>query len=159
LPHVRGNGESGAATYTDAGTEDRLGALKDIQAALAWLRQRSEARPGDIGLVGASLGANLAAIAAADDPDVRALVLLSPTLDFRGVRSDAALRKYGSRPALLVASLEDGYAVRSTRELATSGTGLREVRLLEGAGHGTVMLARQPDLAAGLVDWLCSRLL
>ena len=52
-------------------------------------RARAPSRPSSIGLVGASLGANLAALAAADSPAVRAVALLSPSLDYRGVRLDA----------------------------------------------------------------------
>ena len=31
--------------------------------------------------------------------------------------------------------------------------------MLNGAGHGTAMLARQPDLASSLVDWFSRTLL
>jgi hypothetical protein len=31
--------------------------------------------------------------------------------------------------------------------------------VLSGAGHGTVMLSRDPDLAAALVDWFVRTLL
>ena len=35
----------------------------------------------------------------------------------------------------------------------------RDIRLLDGAGHGSVMLRRQPDLLSAVVDWLAWRLL
>ena len=66
--------------------------------------------PAASGLAGASIGANLAVLAAADDPTVRSLALLSVGLDYRGLRLEAALKKFGARPALLVASQEDPYA-------------------------------------------------
>jgi len=155
---LRGHGESASdpAAVASGGLQ---ASVADARAGLAWLKGRPEAAPGRIGVMGASLGANLAALAAAEDPAVRALVLLSATLDFRGVRTEAALRQYGARAALLVASQEDAYAIRSLRTLSAAGPGLREVRVLDGAGHGTLMLIRQPDLAGSLVDWLYSRLL
>lgn len=156
---LRGAGDSGPPTYTAAGAEDRGAAVRDVMAALTWLRQRPEAMPGAIGIVGASLGANLAALAAADDPTVRALVLLSPTTDFRGVRPEPALRKLGPRPMLLMTSSEDSYATRSAREFAAAAPDTREHQVADGAGHGTAMLLQRPDLVATLVDWLCSRLL
>lgn len=156
---LRGHGESGVGPTGEPGQPELAVALRDVHAALAWLRQRPEAIPGRLGIAGASLGANLAVVAAGDDPAVRALALLSATLDFRGVRTVNALRKFGDRPALLVASIEDGYATRSAHELATIGPGLRDLRILDGAGHGTVMLMRQPELVSELVDWLCARLL
>ena len=39
------------------------------------------------------------------------------------------------------------------------GDGARELRVLSGAGHGAVMLAREPDLATALVDWFIRTLL
>jgi hypothetical protein len=39
------------------------------------------------------------------------------------------------------------------------GDGPRELRVLSGAGHGSVMLARDPDLATALVDWFIRTLL
>jgi hypothetical protein len=39
------------------------------------------------------------------------------------------------------------------------GDGLRDLRLVTGAGHGTVMLTRQPDLVGLLVDWFRRTLL
>lgn len=155
---LRGHGES-ASDPAAVATGDLQASVADARAGLAWLKGRPETSPGRIGVIGASLGANLAALAAAEDPGVRALVMLSATLDFRGVRTEAALRQYGPGSALLVVSQEDAYAMRSLRVLTAAGSGLREVRVLDGAGHGTTMLARQPDLAGSLVDWLCARLL
>jgi pimeloyl-ACP methyl ester carboxylesterase len=154
---LRGHGES--APGPSGGPAEPGQALKDVQAALAWLGHRPDGLPGRLGIVGASLGANLAIVAAASNPAVRALVLLSATLDFRGVRTEAALRKYGDRAALLIASQEDGYAARSARDLAAAGTGTRDLRVLDGAGHGTVMVWRQPDVATAVVDWISARLL
>jgi dienelactone hydrolase len=155
---LRGHGESASdpAAVASGGLQ---ASVADVRAGLAWLKGRPESIPGHIGVMGASLGANLAALGSAEDPGVRALVLLSATLDFRGLRTEAALRQYGARPALLVASQEDAYAMRSLRTLSAAGAGLREVRVLDGAGHGTTMFLHQPDLAGSLVDWLYSRLL
>jgi hypothetical protein len=69
------------------------------------------------------------------------------------------MKKYDRRPALLVASSEDAYSVRSVKELAALGAGTRDVRTLSQAGHGTAMLTRQPDLVGALVDWFQRTLL
>ena len=126
----------------------------DIRAALGYLASRpADVRPGAIGIVGASLGANLAVIAAASDPSVRSIALVSPSVDYRGVRIEQPLRQYGARPALLVASLHDPYAARSVRELADDPPGIRQMRWSDTAAHGTVLLARDPDLVRSLVEW------
>ena len=81
------------------------------------------------------------------------MALLSPGLDYRGLRTEAAMKKYGARPALLVGSTKDPYSGRSVRQLVTIGPGAREVRLTEVLAHGTVLLARDPGLVGALVDW------
>jgi alpha-beta hydrolase superfamily lysophospholipase len=155
---LRGHGASGPLPGS-ASLEDLTGMVADVKAARAFLATRREVSPNRIGIAGASIGANLAILYAAGDPTVRSLVLLSPGLDYRGLRPEAALMKYGDRPALLVASQEDSYSTNSARRFAKSGLGVRELRILDGAGHGTAMIARQSDLAASLVDWFRRTLL
>jgi acetyl esterase/lipase len=139
---------------------DELGAYAiDVRAAKAFLRERPEVMPGSIGIAGASIGANLAALDAADDPGVLSIALLSPGLDYKGLRTEAAMKKYGSRPALLAGSTRDPYAARSIRHLTTIGPGLREVRLTDAVAHGTVLLSRDADLIPALVDWFKRTLL
>jgi dienelactone hydrolase len=133
---------------------DELGAYAlDVRAAKAFLRERSEVTPGSLGIAGASIGANLAVLDAADDPGVLSIALLSPGLDYKGLRTEAAMKKYGGRPALLAGSTKDPYAARSIRHLTTIGSGLREVRLTDAVAHGTTLLAREGDLLSALVDW------
>lgn len=145
---LRGHGQSD-------GSASALGVMAgDVRAAVEWLQARPGVRPDRIGLAGASLGANLALAVAAAVPSVRALALLSPSLDYRGVRVDAAmLKRYGARPAWLAASMEDPYALRTLRELAADTSGARIERLTNAPAHGTNMLAADPALASELVDW------
>ena len=134
--------------------EELLAWHEDIRAAVSFLAARpADVRPGAVGLAGASLGANLAVVAAAADARVRSIALVSPSLDYRGVRIDTLLRHYGARPALLMASLHDPYAARSVRELAQDAPGRREVRWSSVPAHGTVLLSRDPDLVRSLVEW------
>lgn len=155
---LRGHGASDPPPPgTDAQDLSRM--QLDVKAARAFLGSRSEVVSGRLGIVGASIGANLAALYAANDPSIRSLALLSAGLDYRGLRIEAALAKYGSRPALLVASTEDTYAASSARRLSQHPSGVRELKLLSAAGHGTTMLTRQADLAAALVDWFRRTLL
>ena len=137
-----------------ADPQERPAWHEDILAAVAWLASRpAEVRPGFVGLAGASLGANLAAVAAAGDASVRSIALISPSIEYRGIRIDASLRQYGGRPALLMASLHDPYAARSVRELAQDAPGPREVRWSSVRAHGTSLLLGDPDLVRSLVEW------
>lgn len=124
-----------------------------VRAAVVYLAGHPGVRTGGLGILGASLGASLAAVAAARDPRVRSLALVSPSTDYRGFRMDGPLRLYGGRPALLVASTRDPYAARSVRELAESAPGSREMLWSEEAAHGMLLLARDPEVRRGLVAW------
>lgn len=124
-----------------------------VRGGVEYLAGRPEVRGGAIGVAGASLGANLATLAAAGDSRVRSLALISPSLDYRGVRIEGSLKQYGERPALLLASLKDPYAARSARSLAAGAAGLRELIWSEVPAHGTLLLANQPELARTVVEW------
>jgi acetyl esterase/lipase len=127
---------------------------EDIRAAVAFLAAiPSDVLPGAIGVAGASLGANLAAVAAGADPAIRSLVLVSPSLDYRGVRIEGAMRAYDGRPALLMASLHDPYAARSIRELAHEARGPRELKWSNIPAHGSLLLQRDADLVRSMVEW------
>lgn len=145
---LRGHGESPGDAAGDFTTM-----LKDLEAARHHLAVRPDVVHTRIGITGASLGANLAVLAAAEDSSIASLALLSPSLEYRGLRSEAAMRKYGSRPALLAVSDDDAYANRSAKDLQKAGSGIRELLVLNGAGHGTNMLSRSADLSRALVDW------
>jgi dienelactone hydrolase len=150
---LRGHGHS-------AGNGGELPAMVgDVHAAVVWLSTRPGVRAASLGIVGASLGANLAVLAAAEQSAVRALALVSPSLDYRGLRLDPALlRKRADRAVWLAASTEDPYALRTVRELAGDDP-MFEQRLSSVRGHGTPLLAADPDLARALVDWLKARLI
>lgn len=149
---LRGHGDSQGSIGTDFAPM-----VADVKAARRFLIGRSDVS-GKIGLLGASLGANLVALAAADDPGVASLALLSPSLDYRGLRIEAAMRKFGSRPVLMVVSDDDPYASRSAHDLE-KGTRGREILSLTGAGHGSTMLEREASLMGSLVDWFRRTLL
>ena len=156
----RGHGGSSGGPPAAAGGPDVTRLVLDVQAARAFLVARTDlVIPSAVGIAGASLGANVAILEGAGDPAVRSLALLSPGLDYRSLKTDAALRKYGGRPAMLLAGSNDPYAVRSVKELAAGGGGVREIRIIENAGHGTMMLRSDQDLGRTLVDWFQRTLL
>jgi dienelactone hydrolase len=148
-----------AIDFRNGGDADSASLALDIKVAKAFLRDRPEVIPNGFGIAGASIGANMAVIDAADDPAVQSIALLSPGLDYRGLRTEAAMKKFGARSALLVSSTKDPYAWRSVKTLATLGAGTREVRLSDALAHGTVLLQRDPDLVSALVDWFRRTLL
>jgi alpha-beta hydrolase superfamily lysophospholipase len=127
--------------------------VRDVQVAVGWLSANPAVR-GRIAIVGASLGANLAGVVAADSAAVGAVALISPSLDYRGIRLDAGMmKKIGDRPVWLAASTEDPYALRTMKELAGE-LATREQHPSAARAHGTMLLAADQELAPALVDWL-----
>jgi alpha-beta hydrolase superfamily lysophospholipase len=134
--------------------------VQDVRAAVQWLAARPGVRPGSIGLVGASLGASLSLLAAVELPAVRAIGLLSPSLDYRGLRTDVGLvKRVGARSMWITASAEDPLALRTLRDFAAENSGPREQLISSTAAHGTVLLERDPEVGRSLVDWLRRSLL
>ena len=151
---LRGHGGS-------SGSPSNLAAMvQDVRAAAQWLAARSMVRPDAIAIVGASLGASLALLAAADTPLVRAVGAVSPSIEYRGLRTDTALiKRIGARPIWLAASTEDPLALRTVRDFAAESSGAREQHVSSVAAHGTQLLDRDGDVGRALVDWLRRSLL
>lgn len=146
---LRGHGRSGGHRG------DLAAMVGDVEAAVGYLAAHQSVRPYPVAIAGASLGANLASVAAAGSSIVRAVALVSPSLDYRGVRLDSAVvKKLADRAVWMAASTEDPYALRSIKELTAAAVATHEQRLTSIRGHGTQLLAADQDLAMGLVDWL-----
>jgi alpha-beta hydrolase superfamily lysophospholipase len=152
---LRGHGDSQGA-YS---SEDQAPLARDVAAAIRYLQSRHDPQVTSIGVAGVSAGATLAVMAAASSPSVKSMALISPGLEYRGLRLEEPLKRVAERPALLVASSEDAYAARTVRALAGTGPGARELQLLDGAGHGMRIFRSRPDLIQVLVDWFSRTLL
>ena len=151
---LRGHGNS-------SGSPGELPAMvQDVRAAAQWLATRGNVRSDAIAIVGASLGASLALLAAVELPAVRAIGLLSPSLDYRGLRTDTGLvKRLGARTLWLSASTEDPLALRTLRDFAAETSGPREQMVSTAAAHGTLLLERDGEVGRALVDWLRRSLL
>lgn len=144
---LRGHGQTG-------GSIDWPQVDDDLPRVWAYLTGRDDVDPARTAIIGASIGANLALRTAANLPQVRGVVLLSPGLDYRGVTTTDALDRYGSRPLLIVASEEDSTAASASRLLTDLTPGEARLIMYDGAGHGTDMFTARPELSAEITGWL-----
>jgi pimeloyl-ACP methyl ester carboxylesterase len=147
---LRGHGASKPPdTVADA---DYLKMAADVQAAVLWLRGKGA---GEVQLVGANLGANLALTAAAEDAQIKAVALLSPGLNIAGVTlGQAVFDKYGKRPMLMMVGTENNYELRTITYIEEHAQGEHPVEVLDKAGSGVKMLNKVPDADTNLVAWL-----
>jgi pimeloyl-ACP methyl ester carboxylesterase len=144
---LRGHGAS-------TGPVDWTKAPGDVQAVFNALAARPEVddETPRLALVGSSIGSNLALLAGAADPTVKAVVALSPGLDYMGLKPGDSIDKFGDRPVLLVASEDDAYSADTVKQLAPKLLGGKS-KLFTDAGHGNAMFS-DPTLETTLMDWL-----
>lgn len=144
---LRGHGES-------EGERDWAAMPEDASQAWARLIAQPEVDPERSAILGAGTGANLALVAAAVEPDVRATVVLSPRSDDPVLGAEEAMEDYGERPVLIVASQDDPESAEFAQALAEAAQGPQALTLYARAGQGTEMFINQPDLTGLILGWL-----
>ncbi len=143
---LRGHGESSAGDPSDL----------DVQAALAWLAA-SGFPATHIALMGASIGANLALRALAQNQDIHAAVLLSPGSDYHGVTTlDAATRIDPSQALFIAASSgDDQQSFLDAQEIIRLAPSQeKNWKPFTQAGHAMHLLESHPELANESATWL-----
>ncbi|MBI4896509.1 MAG: alpha/beta fold hydrolase [Candidatus Aenigmarchaeota archaeon] len=150
----RGHGQStmqhnASRSYTQFSAQDFQNMMRDVQAAKQFLAQNGKTT---FIIVGASIGANVAINYAAEQ-NPYAVVLLSPGLDYRGVKTQSSVSAYHG-PLLIVVSDDDEYAYQSSQTLAK--TRQLDLQVYSGAGHGTEMLADK-TISAFVLDWIAKQ--
>lgn len=155
---LRGHGQStkdsaGTLNYQNFKDADHQKSRFDVDEALKFLNRKGF-QNNYISLVGASIGANLSLDALATYPDLFAAVLLSPGLNYRGVKTDTIISKLESGQKIwLVATEGDTYSADSVRTLQKLSPSSK-LTILEGNEHGTNMFAPNPTLLSDIVKFL-----
>jgi dienelactone hydrolase len=154
---LRGHGES---TRKTSGTPVKLsprllsdpdGFPRDVDAACAWLRKRSPR----VGVVGLSLGANLALLATASNA-ADAAVAVSANLE--RLAPLTGRRPSKARAALLLASENDPGRAESARKVSAAGDAPMRVLVFGGAAHGYPLLGENAQAKSAALAWLAERL-
>jgi dienelactone hydrolase len=150
----RGLGEStkkadGSTVSAGRMNTDVIAMIDDVGAAFDFLAKNKMVDPKRIGIVGASYGSSLALIYAANKPEVGAVALLSPGLDYFGnMQMKPAMKKYGKRPVYMVAADDDSESAAAIKELPPVEAIPQQIKkTYVTGGHGTALLKSQPGLA------------
>lgn len=160
---MRGHGEStagGTINYEDFNNENWADCQKDIQAGLAYLRNLDCVNPSSIGIVGASIGANLSILEAADEMQEdgfqnrpTCMVLLSPGTDYHGIQPLQRGHDLEYIPVYIVSAEEDQQSYRGSQSLSQAARG-GELVSFPGSEHGTDLFEAHPELMDQIVQWL-----
>ena len=145
---TRGFGSTG-------GVRDFELAQTDVQAWLDWLKSQDGVT--GVAIIGASVGANLALVACANDAECLTVIALSPGENFLGVApADAIQTGLADRSALFVASLRDTESAQAVRTFAQIATGIFGVRMYDQGQHGTAYFTRRgvEEKINTFISWL-----
>jgi alpha-beta hydrolase superfamily lysophospholipase len=154
----RGHGESGETTAEASPEEDVPKYFMDARAALSWLEDTHKSNA--IGLVGASIGANIALQCLKHDHVLKRAVCLSAGLDYYGVKAmDFVTELQPDQAVLFVGSKDDVRksgidCATQAEQLYKRATGKKEKIIFDTGGHGTDMWEHHPELIDKIVSFL-----
>ena len=166
---LRGHGDStrkqtadGVATmdFHNFVAGDYQDMLLDLEAAVDWLQVQPELDGKRIALVGESLGANIVLRYAYLNEDVAAILVFSPGINYRNVRTDDVIAPVGHRPLRIFVSQLDSFSFESCKRLVEIQRSwgveqaTNEVTVCTGNLHGSDMLAGVRNLPQIAGTWL-----
>ncbi len=152
--HLSNGGRSTWRLFEDA---DWTLVYKDISTVIKFY-QKDEDHPEidatHVALIGEKLGANAAVMAAHDRQEVvKALVLISAGLNYKGIIPSQAILDY-TNPVLLLTSQDDDYSNKSTHGLYNWITGPKTLMEYGQIGDGAEMFTSHPGIERVVRDWL-----
>ena len=150
----RGHGESGGTRVDQFSDQDYQDLILDAEAAEDYIQAKNPDKNIEkIALIGGSIGANTALNYAVKKPSGKvALSLLSPGLDYKGVRTDETSKQV-TVPVFLATSSDDPQSYDGLETWKANIKNL-EVVTFTDAGHGTHMFDPHPELADQIINWL-----
>ena len=176
---MRGHGESvwkngeriDYKNFTDAEQQEKI---LDVEAAMRFLAERG-VESESVAVAGASIGANLALQYQAEHSEIKAAVLLSSGVDYKGIKTEPlAMRVLPEQAVFLAGAKGDvrsrGPARQSPRLQALAGGAScadmasvlfnilpardKKLKVFDGPEHGTDLFVTHPELMDEIVNWL-----
>ncbi|MBN2127269.1 MAG: alpha/beta fold hydrolase [Candidatus Diapherotrites archaeon] len=148
----RGHGESITKNnekylWVDFSSQDFLLMQKDIESAYNYLNSIGVT---EIYLIGSSLGANNALNFALKN-DVKAVALLSPSLDYKGITTFPSAETI-SVPVFIACSKED-YSFNDCNKLSELIKSEKEIQFIHGTKHG-IFILEDEFVKRDLIEWI-----
>ncbi len=149
VPDQRGYGDSG-------GSVDWALAVSDLQAITSTIVQLGLVTPNPIVLIGAGMGANLAAAACTQMTRCITVIALSPqpTPDSLEINLSAL----GNRSVFIISADDDEVGTAVAEQLNAGFGGDHFWQRYSSGGRGTSLLISQPELPKRMVEWIQTRL-
>ncbi len=162
---LRGHGEStggpeGFGNFSDA---DHQKTILDIDAGIEFLETKG-IRQNDLILIGASIGANLALLSLTEHKEIKKTVLLSPGIDYRGIKTEPLMAKLTADQKLMLVGSNNDTQSNSDVLQKIASVAPENIRsninviIYQQAGHGSDMLGKtsagEPDLGETILEWI-----
>jgi len=158
---LRGHGESdgGPDGYLNKDFDHKKSIL-DLEAAVNYLINNRQATADKISFIGASIGANLCLQYIVEHPEYKTAVLLSPGLNYRGIKTEPLVKNLkAGQKVFFVSSRDDPNAENNVEEnqklydLVPNGVE-KEIKIYDIAGHGTDILKNQQELMSLIIEFI-----
>ena len=159
---VRGHGASSGEADFSTLFDDPLQAPRDMAAAIDWLEKSGRVDMSRIAIVGASIGANLACVAAGSrDFNVKTAVAMSGKVSAVYNLAGGEEKLTDLKSVFLIASEleQDGQRAVWASELYAMTGEPRQLEIVDGSGgHGVAIFDDDPALQQHVLDWLLKTL-
>ena len=132
----------------------------DIEEILKYLATNyKNLSPEKYAIVGADIGANTAILAAERIPNKpAALVLMSPTREFKWLYVPIAMTNLGTTPIMTIVSAKDPYSVKEANALKKFAQNDYNLKIYPSGGMGMLMLKVNPSMSKDIVDWVIPKI-
>lgn len=118
-------------------------------------KQSKKVSLDNMAIVGADIGANTAILASKSlTKKPKALVLISPTMNFKGLYVPIVLSEIGTIPILSMASNQDKYSIQQEKNISKFSQGAFFVKNYSRGGMGMLMLKSNPTMPYDITKWL-----
>lgn len=144
---LRGHGATGGRPDWDI-------AMDDTDRWITWLSEQENVDPERVSIVGASIGGDLGLNVMAVDERIQTIVVMSPSVEVQGVRTDGAVEAIGERPVFLIGGSGDAAAVEALTTLLPLMGGDGQARLYNTSACCSFLFMLEDDLADSIIAWL-----
>lgn len=166
---LRGHGESRAEGSEDGKIKrfncrdfsdgEHQKSILDLESAVDYLIKERRATSEKIVFVGASIGANLSLRYISEHREFKKAVLLSPGLDYKGIKTEPMVKNLKSDQKIFFVSSRDDEIKDNAEENQklydlTFANTVSKIKIYEFGGHGTEMLKNQKGLINLIIDFI-----
>lgn len=155
---LRGHGESegGPQGFKEFSDQQHQKSIMDAEAAIGYLFNIGIPME-KIAVAGASIGANLSLQIQAEHPEIKASVMLSPGLNYKGIETERITKELKEKQSIFLAAggENDDYSTETIIKLYNAARSKnKKLKMYKNAGHGTDIFKEEPLLIDEITEWL-----